>query len=190
MKTRSESPDVFYPADDLILAGTADIDRLKRAAIESPRRRARICTHPGPSAGLHEMLIVLQRESYVRPHKHLDRSESFSVFEGAADVILFDDDGTVRDVIAMGPVNSSRTFYYRLTQPVFHTVVVRSESLLFHEVTEGPFRPEQTVFATWSPDGRDPEAVAAYRMFLSQQRPTTSRGNRRSPEFPIAPLAR
>jgi len=162
MKTRAESIDVFYAIDEPVLVGGSDIAALHEAAAASPRQRARICTHASPTAGLHEMLIVLRRDSYVRPHKHLGKSESFSVFEGLADVILFHDDGTVRDVIPMGPVSSGRTFYYRISQPVFHTIVVRSASLLFHEVTEGPFRAEQTIFAAWSPDGRDPAAASAY----------------------------
>jgi cupin fold WbuC family metalloprotein len=108
------------------------------------------------------MLIVLPRNAYVRPHKHIGKIESFTILEGEADVLLFEEDGTVRQRIYMGCLSSGKTFYYRLSRPVFHTLVVRSEFLVFHEVTEGPFRTEKTVFADWSPDERDVSSSSAY----------------------------
>jgi cupin fold WbuC family metalloprotein len=162
LKTRAESAEVFYAVEEPVLVGPVDIEALQCAAAASPRRRARICTHANPAAKLHEMLIVLRHDSYVRPHKHLDKTESFTVLDGTADVILFEDDGTVREIIPMGAAGSGRIFYYRISQPVFHMIVVRSESLLFHEVTDGPFRAEQTGFAPWSPDGRDAALASAY----------------------------
>lgn len=169
MKFRAESAEVFYPNDEVVVVDATDIESLKRAALASPRKRARICTHRASSDGLHEMLIVLRHGSYVRPHKHIGKIESFSIFEGEADIVLFHDDGTVREVIPMGPVGSGRTFYYRLSEPTFHTVIVHSESLVFHEVTDGPFRREQTVFATWS--AQDDDTAGVSRFLKSFPRP-------------------
>jgi len=162
MKMRAESPEVFYPGEELVTVSGQNIAVLKRAALASPKRRARLCTHTSPADELHEMLIVLPHDAYVRPHKHIGKIESFTILEGEADVVLFDDDGTVRQQISMGCPGSGKTFYYRLAQPVFHTLVVRSEFLVFHEVTEGPFNAEKTVFAAWSPDGRESAAASAY----------------------------
>src|SRR5262249_23584575 len=120
-------------------------------------------THASLDASLHEMLIVLRRGSYVRPHKHVGKCESFTILEGTADVILFEDDGTVREIVAMGAAGTGRTFHCRISAPLYHTLpLVPADSLLFQEVTEGPFRPEQTLFAPWSPDGRDSAAALGY----------------------------
>lgn len=36
------------------------------------------------------MLIVMAKGSYIRPHKHKNKSESFHIIEGLLDVIVFD----------------------------------------------------------------------------------------------------
>jgi cupin fold WbuC family metalloprotein len=162
MKTRAESPEVFYPEGDPVIVSYEDIAFLKSAALASPKKRARLCTHSSQAEPLHEMLIVLPHGAYVRPHKHIGKIESFTILEGEADVVLFEEDGTVRQRIPMGCVGSGKAFYYRLSRPIFHTLVVRTEFLVFHEVTEGPFHAEKTVFAVWSPDARDTSVSSAY----------------------------
>ena len=57
----------------------------------------------------------------------------------------------------MGELRSGKTFYYRLSEPIFHTLIIRSEILVFHEITQGPFLREQTEFAEWAPEVYDPE---------------------------------
>ncbi len=162
LQTRGDTAEVRYAMGDPVLVGTSDIHALQSAALASDRRRARICTHASPEDPLHEMLIVLAHGTYVRPHRHVGKTESFSVFEGEADVILFHDDGSVREIVPLGPLGSNRIFHYRLAQPVFHTVVVRTETVTFLEVTNGPFRAEQTIYAPWSPDGRDADVAVTY----------------------------
>ena len=97
---RAQNPEVYYSD---VTADDATIAELKRIAAGNPRLRSRLCTHPDPSSGLHEMLIVHHREAYVRPHKHLGKPESFHVIEGTAQVVIFEDDGRIREVLEMAP---------------------------------------------------------------------------------------
>src|SRR5438876_482347 len=78
------------------------IDRLKESAIVSPLGRARICLHPQATNLVHEMIIAFRRDSYVIPHKHINKSESFHIIEGKAVVIIFDELGQVKHIINMG----------------------------------------------------------------------------------------
>lgn len=148
---RKESDEVLYPAEDVVLVDSADLAEFKRLAMRNPRKRIRLCTHRAPSDGLHEMFIVHTSETYVRPHKHIGKAESFAIIEGRVDVVLFHDDGSIRQVVRMGEPGSGLPFYYRLSDPIFHTLLIRSEILVFHEVTQGPFLREQSVFAEWAP---------------------------------------
>lgn len=166
MKTKTETPDVLYPDEPIVAVGAADIARLKELALRSPLRRARLCTHRQPNDLLHEMLIVITRGSYVRPHKHIDRVESFSVLEGEADLLLLDNDGHPIRLLTLGAPSSGKLFYHRLDLPVFHTVLVRSEFVVIHEVTQGPFERERTVFAPWAPAATEAEAAYAYNQSL------------------------
>lgn len=151
IKIRKESAEVLYPDEQVVFVDSADLDELKRLAQLNPRQRVRLCTHRSPADSLHEMFIVHMRDCYVRPHKHLGKSESMTVLEGEVDVVLFEDDGSIRDVIGMGAPGSGRIFYQRLSDPIYHMLIIRSEFLVFHESTEGPFLRENTAFPDWAP---------------------------------------
>ena len=81
------------------------------------------------------MFLVQTRETYIRPHKHLKRAESFHVLEGQADILVFSDEGMLTDVIPMGDYASGKQFYYRMHEPLFHSALIRSDYLVFHEST-------------------------------------------------------
>jgi cupin fold WbuC family metalloprotein len=159
---RAQNPEVYYSDAAIVTADDAVIAELKRIAAQNPRLRSRLCTHPDPSSGLHEMLIVHHREAYVRPHKHLGKPESFHVIEGAARVVVFEDNGKIRDVLDMAPYGQGKLCYYRMPDQVFHSILITSEWLVFHETTAGPFDPSRTAFPDWAPDGSDAQAVKSY----------------------------
>ncbi len=151
LKFRKVNDEVFY-ADAPVVKITADtIAFLKARAAENSRRTARLCAHPDVDDGLHEMLIVHSRGACVPPHKHPGKSESFHVIEGRLKVVIFDDDGTKAEEITMGEVGSGLVFFYRLCEERYHTVIPETDWVVFHEVTNGPFDPAQTVFAPWGP---------------------------------------
>src|SRR5262245_57250372 len=153
------SAEVLVASGGVVQVTAADLGAITERAIRSPRKRARLCAHPDAADPLHEMLICLARGTYVRPHRHEGKSESFHVIEGELDVVLFRDDGTVRDVIPMGPYASGKAFFYRLTESCFHTVLVNTPHVLVHETTNGPFDPADTVFAPWAPAEGDVTAT-------------------------------
>lgn len=158
---RRINDEVYYATSGVVRFGSDEIGFVKHRAAASPRRRARICAHLDEADSLHEMLIALAAGGYVRPHRHTRRAESFHVVEGAADVVLFDDAGGVEQVIRMGTaVGDARI--YRLNAPRFHTVLVRSECFVVHEVTRGPFDPADTAFAAWAPAEGDGGGIASF----------------------------
>jgi cupin fold WbuC family metalloprotein len=151
MQLRKINDEVFYSVDNIVTFTAEDIERLKTAAKENIRKRARICAHPDENNRLHEMLIVLGRDNYIRPHRHPGKSESFHVIEGTADVVLFDDSGTAIERFRLGDCQSGLKFYFRIDRALFHSVVVTSDAFVFHETTSGPFDRADTDFAIWSP---------------------------------------
>lgn len=159
MGLRTVSEEVFVATDSIVRVSSADVEMLFSQARQNARGRARLCAHPDVQDRLHEMLIVLARDTYVRPHRHAGKSESFHVIDGELDVVIFHDDGSVRDVIRMGDYRSGRTFFYRLMEHCFHMVLVRTPFVLFHETTNGPFNRSDTEFATWSPMENDAGAM-------------------------------
>ena len=153
--TYKESDEVLYPDQDIVVVDLETLTELKRLAMLNPRHRIRLCAHRSPTDRLHEMFIVHARDCYVPPHKHLEKAESMAILEGEVDVVLFNENGTIRQVINMGDIPSGKQFFYRLSEPVYHTLLIRTDFLVFHESTEGPFLRENTVFPEWAPKGND-----------------------------------
>jgi cupin fold WbuC family metalloprotein len=152
---------VYVAEGGLVEVGGDDLALLRADAFAAPRRRARLCAHPGPEDRLHEMIVALDRRSYVRPHRHGGKSESFHMIEGELDLFLFDDDGSVRRVVRLGEHRSGRPFFFRLTEDTFHAPVAAGPCAVFHETTNGPFDRRDARPAPWAPDEGD-AAAAAY----------------------------
>jgi cupin fold WbuC family metalloprotein len=158
--------EVFYSKDVITSVNQESIDFLKSKAMKNSRKRARLCTHPGVNDLLHEMLIVHFKGLYVQPHKHIGKSESFHIIEGELSVVIFDESGKILQVIHMGEPASGRMFYYRLSESYFHSVVPLSEIVVFHEITNGPFKREDMVLAPWAPVEDRTEEGALYLKHL------------------------
>lgn len=162
VKVKPFNDEVLYAQDRIVEVDREDIAELVRQADSNPRQRIRICSHPDVADTLHEMLIVHARDTYVPPHKHLGKSESFHVIDGTVDVVLFDEQGGVTRVIRMSDYARGGKFYYRLSAALYHTLLIRSDHIVFHETTNGPFDPAHTVFAPWAPDPADKASVKEF----------------------------
>ena len=133
----------------------SDVESLKKFADRNQRKRIRFCSHKNVDDLLHEMFIIHAAGVYVRPHKHRGKAESLYVMEGAADVIIFDDDGGIAQTARLGEYMSGDCVYHRIEEDIYHMLIVRSELFVFHEVTTGPFSRADTISAPWAPDEDD-----------------------------------
>jgi cupin fold WbuC family metalloprotein len=164
----SESPlrqtgdGVFAATGPIVTLSGKSTQQVTAALAQSTKGRARICAHPGADDRVHEMIIVLACGSYIQPHRHHDKSESFHIIEGELDIVVFDEGGNVTQTIPMGPYGGERAFFYRMNASLFHTVIVRTPHVIFHETTTGPFRTGDAEFAPWAPKPDDAAAVAAF----------------------------
>ena len=163
MRTTKFNREVFFAADEVVTVSRGDLDLVRDAADGSDRHRARVCAHQNPEDALHEMIVVLKRNAYMIPDKHLVKVESYHVIEGVADVILYDADGEITDVVRIGDYASGLPFYFRVRSPNFyHSLIIRSEALVYHETATGPFRKSDTVIPPWAPAETDDAGKTAY----------------------------
>jgi cupin fold WbuC family metalloprotein len=156
------SPGVFYAPGEFVVADGETVAFLKDAALRSPLRRARLCAHPDPGAAQHDMLIVSAAGTYVAPHRHPTKTESFVVLEGEADCLLFEEDGRLARVLPMGPAGSGKAFFYRMPPHLYHSLEIRTDVLVFAESTLGPFGPGAMETAPWAPGPKETEAGRAF----------------------------
>lgn len=159
---RQVSEEVLVTEAELTTVGREEIELLKQSARRNARKRIRLCAHPDVSARVHEMVIVHSNEAYVRPHKHLNKSESFHIIEGQVDVIVFTEEGVVKEITRIGDPSSGEKFYCRISDSRYHTLLIESDVVVFHETTSGPFNKADTVLAPWAPAEDDLPAVKQF----------------------------
>ena len=161
-KFKKINNEVFYTEKLVTEINGNDLTFLKKNVKNTQKNRIRICTHLNEEESLQEMFIVLSKESYIRPHKHINKAESMIVLQGDVDYVTFDSRGKIEEVISMSDVNSAKPFYQSIRSEIFHTLLIRSEWLVFLEITEGPFNKGDTIFAEWSPEDINLKEVAHF----------------------------
>ncbi len=137
-------------------------DEVLAAAEASPRRRINHNFHPTLASNPHRFLNVMLRDTYVRPHRHLDppKCEAFLVLRGELDILLFDDAGAITARHRIGDAPELPTGI-DLSPGVWHSLVVRSPHAVIYEVKPGPYDPATDKdFAAWAPAEGDPGAEA------------------------------
>lgn len=161
-------PDVIFNSDPVRAVAADTIAHLKSLALQSPRRRSRLCLHYGTNDPTQEMVIVLHRDTLLAPHRHPGgKSESYHVIEGAMNVFVFHEDGRVRDRLTLSAPGGEGAFLYRLSEPLYHLPIVTSEWVVYHEIFTGPFNKDEDVhYAPWAPPESEPAALAAFYQSL------------------------
>ena len=71
----------------------------------------------------------------------------------------------------MGDYQSDKCFYQSIQTNVYHSLIIKSEWLIFLEVTEGPFERIKTLYASWSPDESDTKSVKIFMDYLKTSFP-------------------
>lgn len=141
-------------------------EQVAQRAENTTRRRLNHNFHSGPTDNPHRFLNVLLRGTYIRPHRHLDppKSETFVVLEGRADVIIFNEDGSIASRHHLG----EETLGIDLGPGIWHTVVALTDRVICFEVKPGPWEPaSDKAFAPWAPAEGD-AAVSDYLASLTK----------------------
>ncbi|MGD1069731.1 MAG: WbuC family cupin fold metalloprotein [Bryobacteraceae bacterium] len=145
-------------------------DNVAKLAAASPRLRMNHNFHSDATDNPHRFLNVLLQGTYIRPHRHSNppKAESFLVLEGVADVIVFDDDGTVKARYRLGEESmEGRLWGVDIAPGVWHTILPRSARVVCFEVKPGPWVPAtDKEFADWAPAENDPRAAAYCKALL------------------------
>lgn len=153
----------FFCKQKPVRVGPELIADLKRIG-QSSGRNVRVCLHEGPDALFHEMVILENRGSYYRPHKHSGKGESFHIIEGSMAAFVFDEDGAIKDSCILEP---GGCFLYKIGVNMYHAAVPMSDHVIYHESKLGPFTGEgDSIWADWAPDGRNADDVAAFQRKL------------------------
>jgi cupin fold WbuC family metalloprotein len=127
-------------------------ERLRVLAQASPRRRSHVNWHDPARDVVQRFFIHMLPGTYVRPHRHLTqrRFELTVVLDGGADLLLFDDAGTVREIVQLRPGSAVRGV--ELPCSTWHSYRVTHGGLTLLEIKQGPYQETGAKdFAHWAP---------------------------------------
>ena len=125
------------------------IDRLKKNASRNKSGKYRTCLHKSIKDSVHEMIVVHTNKTYVKPHKHFNKSETLHVIEGTATVIIFDNNGKIKQKFKIGDYKSGYPFLYKMEKNIYHSFIFHSKYFVFKETTKGPFDIKKTKSQNW-----------------------------------------
>ncbi|HAB36644.1 MAG TPA: cupin fold metalloprotein, WbuC family [Rhodobacteraceae bacterium] len=170
MNLIKKTSEVYLAPGPIAAIGSREINFLRQEVAINQKGRLRINFHHENSDPLHEMIIAIRPDSYIRPHKHPDKSEAFHVIYGVVDVVIFEDDGTIREVVSLAAKDEIKAFYYRMSRPFFHTLIIYSDLLVVHEITNGPFVKDGTKFGSFAPkESANASTITAWKNELMER---------------------
>ncbi|OJH38690.1 WbuC family cupin fold metalloprotein [Cystobacter ferrugineus] len=149
------------PAGELVVLSRSLVEEVAESSRTSPRRRVILPLHKKEDELLHRMLNVIQPDSYVRPHRHLEppKAESWVVLRGALAFFTFEEDGRVRDCLSLEA--GGERFGVDLAAGIFHGLIALAPDTVLFEVKNGPYAPaNDKSFAPWAPAEGSPEAAS------------------------------
>lgn len=130
------------------------IEELATQATAGPRKRAHLLLHDGPADLVQRLVIVLQPNTYVRPHHHSRQWEMLILQQGRGALLIFDGNGRLVDRIELNP----SVPIVQIPIGMWHGITVLERNTVVLEVKPGPFVPNE--FAHWAPEEGDPSAAA------------------------------
>lgn len=154
--------------DDVVFAAPAvggvvtreTLAALEQQAWASGRGQCRLLLHGDRDEILHEMVIAVVGQPYIRPHINERGAKSFHLLRGEMMVVVFENEGSINHCTALSGEGSEGDFLFRLSKPMFHTIIPMTESVIFIETALGPHR--KTRYADWAPVADGGPAAEAY----------------------------
>ena len=141
----------------MIKITTQLIDSVIDQARTSLRLRMNYNFHPKLSDPVQRLLNALEPWTYIRPHKHITKEESFVLLRGTALAVVFNDDGSIRDHAVLSQANGILGIEFE--ENSYHMLTALETGTVVYEIKEGPFVPHtEGSSASWAPQEGTPGA--------------------------------
>lgn len=115
---------------------------------------------------LHEMFIVRSKGDYGRPDMHLHTTESHTIIDGAMLVILFENDGRIKEVFELSAEGYQT---YRIDTNIYHMQIPLTDQVVYYEIKLGPFTEDTNIFPEWAPAPEDKGKVFEFMRELEER---------------------
>ncbi len=152
--------EILFLKENIIKVDESVIENMRQKANQSESGKFRYCFHENEDAGMQEMLFVVPKSGYARPHMHKEVAESHVVISGEGTCIVFDDAGNILEHFQ---VSHKKNFLYRIQKGLWHMVMPLSQQMVIYEVREGKFDKNTNIFPEWAPKENETEKVKHFK---------------------------
>ncbi len=129
----------------------------------SPRKRKNYNFHTEAADTMQRMLNVLQKGSYVHPHKHEnpDKREVFILLKGKILVVEFTDAGEIMRHCLLDVEKGE--YGVELAPCIYHAIYALEADSIVYELKDGPYDvSDDKNFAPWAPSEDESELAKEF----------------------------
>lgn len=130
-------------------------------AKDNPRLRMNHNFHATMDAPIHRLLNALEPGTYLPPHRHTDKDETYLVLRGSLLAFFYDEVGNVIEKVCLNPAEGK----YGLEIPpcTWHSIIALESGTVIFEIKKGPYQPlPLDDIASWAPISSDEEGVKVF----------------------------
>jgi cupin fold WbuC family metalloprotein len=162
----------------LVRVSARELADVRHRAETAARGGAKMLLHGNDTENVQHMVQCYRLDSYMAPHRQLNCKKSYQIVEGELSVPFFSNEGNLEEMVEMGDHQSGKVFLLHFPADRWHTVLPRSNLVIYVEVIPGPYRAENTQLAPWAPPNEDVAGGLAFLAGLS----ASGTGHHRPPD--------
>lgn len=137
------------------------LDAVTSQAKENPRLRMNYNFHAEMDAPIHRLLNALEPGTYLPPHRHRDKEETYLVLRGSLLAFFYDEAGDVTAKVLLNP--SEGKYGLEIPPCTWHSIVALESGTVIFEIKKGPYSPlSPEDLASWAPAASDEEGAKAF----------------------------
>ena len=141
--------------------GWNQVNVLAEEAARNSRGRLHFNLHDSFKDPCQRLLNVINKNSYIRPHKHLGlhSDETIICIRGEFTVFTFDDCGVIQSSSSLS-ADGKDNFGVSIPSDTWHTLIALQNSSVIFECKSGPFiESSAKTFSDWSPGEGSCDAI-------------------------------
>lgn len=137
------------------------LDAVTSQAKENPRLRMNYNFHATMDAPIHRLLNALEPGTYLPPHRHRDKEETYLVLRGSLLAFFYDEAGDVTEKVLLNP--SEGKYGLEIPPCTWHSIVALESGTVIFEIKKGPYSPlSPEDLASWAPAASDEEGAKGF----------------------------
>ena len=110
---------------------------------------------------IQRLLNALEPGTYLPPHRHTDKEETYVVLRGSLLTFFYDDLGNVIEKVNLNP--SVGVYGVEIPSGTWHSIIALEPGTVIFEIKSGPYKPlPPEDIAPWAPAPSDLEGAAVF----------------------------